>query len=673
MAKRSKSKRAVRKISGKVPAKTPVAQQPPSWLVSDWFLGAILILAVVLSYSPAWQARFIWDDNGLVKGNYVIAGPLGLKEIWTTHAADICPLTITTFWLLHALWGFDALPYHLANIFLHGACAIALWRVLRCLRAPGAWLGAALWALHPVQTESVMWITEMKNTESGLFFLLSIFFFVRWLREKEKVEGKKENVRISPFPFTLYPLTLLFAALAMMSKSSTVVLPVVLCLCAWWIEGRWNWRNLIMTGPMFLMSLAAGVVSIWTQKFFLAAEFNPHAKSTWPERLVTAGDAIWFYLGKLIWPHPLIAIYPQWQINAASWTSYLPLIAVLIVSVILWLCRKSWARPAFFSWTFFLVALIPVLGLADNTYFRYSMVADHFQYLAGMGPLALAGAGMARLADYVIPRKPWLHSGLCAGLLLILGTVAWQRAWAYESDETLWTDTLARNPGSWVAHNNLGNVLLQKGDVDEAMAEFQKSLDINPHYAESFYNFGNAFIQKGQLDEAILQYEMALEISPNYAQAHNNLANALFQKGDLDKAVIEYGKALEINPYSTDTCSNLGGALLQKGQEDAAIAQLEKALRIDPKNPKAHDNLGVAHLHKGRLDEAIAEFQKALEINPDYALAHDNLGNALLQKGQVEQATTQFQAALRLMPDLRDAQDNLAKAQALATKGAPPK
>jgi len=157
----------------------------PSGFRRDWLLGLILVVAVIATYSPVWHAGFIWDDDLLVTANPVIIGPLGLKEIWTTSAADICPLTLTTFWVEHALWGLAPLPYHLVNVLLHAACAVLLWRVLLGLRIPGAWLGSALWALHPLQVESVAWITEMKNTQSGLFYLLTILFFVRWRKELE--------------------------------------------------------------------------------------------------------------------------------------------------------------------------------------------------------------------------------------------------------------------------------------------------------------------------------------------------------------------------------------------------------------------------------------------------------------------------------------------------------
>jgi tetratricopeptide (TPR) repeat protein len=550
MAKRSTRKKTP---SSEIPAKVAgtgtVASPLPSWFSRDWHWGLLLVLAVILAYSPVWWAGYAWDDFPFVTTNPVIVGPLGLKEIWTTSAADICPLTITTFWLEHALWGLAPLPYHLVNVLLHSACAVVLWRVLRSLRVPGAWLGAALWALHPVEVESVAWITEMKNTQSGLFFLLSILFFVRWLKTRgggDRNGGGRH-----------YALTLLFAALAMASKSSTVILPVVLCLCVWWVEGRWQWRNLARVGPIFLMSIAAGVVSIWTQGLQLATVADSQWVPTWPERLATAGNAVWFYLGKLLWPHPLITIYPRWEIDVGRWVSYLPLLAAIIGLFALWLKRESWSRPWFFVFAYFLVALLPVLGLVDNYISQYSSVFDHFQYLASMGPLALAAAGMVRWVDLAIPRRYWLQSSLCAGLLLVLGLLSWQRTWAYESEETLWTDTLAKNPNCWSAYNNLGWAFLQKGRGDEAIVQFQKALDIYPNFALAHNNLGNARLQKGQVDEAIAQYQKSLEIDPNCYLVHNNLGAALAKKGQLDQAITQFKEVVRLRPDYTAAQDNL--------------------------------------------------------------------------------------------------------------------
>jgi len=616
----------------------------------------MLVLAVILVYQPVWWAGFIWDDDYHVTANRCVVGPLGLKEIWTTNVVRFCPLVFTTFWLEHALWGLAPLPYHLVNVLMHAAGAVLLWRVLLGLQVPGAWLGAALWAVHPVEVESVAWISEMKNTESGLFFLLSILFFVRWLKARDSEGRTARNWN--------YGLTLLFAALAMASKSSTVILPVVLILCAWWIEGRWQWRNVAKVAPIFLMSVVAGGLTIWTPE--LEADDTQWIQ-TWPQRLATAGDAVWFYLGKLLWPHPLVMIYPRWQIDAGQWFSYLPLSAVIVVLLILWLKRDSWCRPWFFVFAYFLAALLPVLGLVSMLFFRYSLVADHFQYLASMGPLALAGAGLARLTDLIIPGRPWLRPSLGAGLLLILGLLSWHRVWAYESEEKLWIDTLAKNPDCWAGYNNLGDTLFNKGQVDEAMAQYQKAVDINPNFSEAHDNLGNALFEKGQVDEAIAQHQIALKIKPGNAQAYDNLGSALVQKGQVDEAIAQYLKALEIDPNYAKAHYNLGCSLFQKGQVDEAIDQFQIALEINPGFALPHNNLGVALFQKGRVVEAIAQYQMALEIYPNYAEAHHNLGLALMQQGEVDQAIAQYQMALEIYPNY--AQIHTSLGRALAQKG----
>ncbi|MCE0497563.1 MAG: tetratricopeptide repeat protein [Methylacidiphilales bacterium] len=587
MAKRSKRKMVAgsevfKKTGGKVAAASPW----PSWLSRDWLWGLTLVIAVFVTYQPVWYAGFIWDDDIHLTASPCIVGPLGLKEIWTTSAAGICPLTFTTFWVVHALWGLAPLPYHLVSLFFHSTCAVLLWRILRGLQVPGAWLGAALWALHPLQVESVAWISETRNTQSCLFYLLTILFFVRWLKARN-LDGK-------PGASLTYGLMLLFTALAMASKFSTVVLPAVLCLCAWWVESRWSWRNLLRLAPVFVISVVASVLSIWTQGLQKATALDPQFARTWQERLVTVGDVVWFYLGKLGWPHPLIFIYPRWQIDAEWWVSYLPLLSVIVVMFLLWLKRETWSRPWFFAFAYFLVTLSPFLGLIDQGFWRYSFVEDHLQYLAGMGPLALVGMGLAGFSDVMAPGRQQLQSTLCATLLLILGALSWYRVWAYENEEALWTDTLTKNPNCWVGHNNLGLALFQKGQVDEAIAQYQKALDLNPNNTDALGNLALAFKQRGQLDEAIALYQKILGINHNNAKAHNNLGNIF----------------------------------LKKGLPDAALAHYQKALEIDPSFAEAHNNLGLALYQRRQVGEAMAQFQEALRLKPDYADAQKNLGAA---------------------------------------------
>ena len=626
-----------------------ISQTPFS---TDWLLGLLLFLAVVVAYSPVWWAGYIWDDDAVITSNPVIVGPLGLKEIWTTSAADICPLTLSTFWLEHKLWGLDPLPYHLVNVFMHGACALVLWRLLRDLLVPGAWLGAAFWALHPVQVESVAWVTEMKNTESALFFLLAILYFVKSLRNTAN---------------GLYALTLLFAALAIASKSSTVILPVVLCLCAWWVEGRWDWRNIAKVAPILLMSITAGIVTMWTQQ--LGGASDPLWSRSWPERLAGAGDAIWFYLGKLVWPYPLLTLYPHWQINAANRLSYLPLLAVVILLFVLWRWCESWSRPWYFAFAYFVVALAPVLGLLENYIFRYSVVFDHLQYLASMGPLALAAAGLVRFVNRVVPGKSAVHSALAAAVLVVFGLLSWCQAWVYENKVTLWTHTLAGNPYCDVAYNNLGILCDQNGQEDQAIEDYRKALTINPNYPEAHFNLGLILNRRGQAEEAMGEYQRAVDIYPDYLDAQNNLAILLLQKGHMDEAIAHYRQVLEIIPDDVEAHANLGVVFAEKGQDAEASVEFQKALRLAPNHAAANGNFGNFLLKHGQIDQAIVYLQKSLEINPNVAEVHNNLGYALMQKNQLDEAIAQFQTSLSLHPGYTNAQINLAQALAAQKSG----
>ena len=640
----------------KPPGSVPARDFPP--LGNDWLRGAVLFAAVLLAYGPVWQAGFVWDDRAMLTANPCIVGPLGLRQIWTTHFADICPLTLSALWLEHALWGLSPAPYHVVNVLLHATGALLLWRVLRELRAPGAWLGAALWALHPVEVESVAWVTEMKNTLSGVFFLASVWCFLR--------AGGEDRPRL------FYGLSLLGAALAMAAKSSTVVLPVVLGLCSWWREGGVSRRRAASLGPLVLMAVAAGALSLWTQGASLAAASGAAAWARpWPARLAAGGEAVWFYAGKLLWPRPLMAVYPRWQVEAGHGWEWLGLSGVVAVTVCLWRWRGSpWARAGVFVWAYFVVSLLPALGLLDNTIFRYSLVFDHFQYLASLGPLALAGVGAARLLQRALPGRPGWQAVLAGGALLALGAADWRRSEVYRDEETFWTDALAKNPACWIGHGNLGSALLLKGRVDDARAHYEEALAINPGYAEARSNLGVIFLRQGNIDEAVAQLERAVVLDPRNAEAHNNLGNARLAEGQIDQAVDQYERALAINPDYPVVYFNLGNARYAEGRTDEAIDQYEHALAIQPDYAEARGNLGNALMAKRRPAEAISQYKRALALNPGYAEAHNNLGLALVRTARFDEAVVQFEETLRLRPDFPGAQNNLTVARTLAARRA---
>lgn len=656
------------------------------------WLGLVLLGLVLLAYYPALSGGFIWDDDAHLTANPCIVGPLGLKDIWTSAHMRICPLVQTTFWLEYRIWGLHPLPYHLVNILLHAAASLVLWRVLRHLRVPGAWLGAALWALHPVQVESVAWITEMKNTQSGLFFLLAVLFFCK-SRQAETASGPKGR---SGF---YYGLTLVFAALALASKSSTVVLPLVLGLCAWWLDRGWRWRrNLFELTPLLLLSALSGIVTLWTQK--VEGAFDPEFALGFAGRLADAGMVVWFYAGKLLWPHPLIFIYPRWRIDPANFAAYLPTLAVMGLMLVLWWQRDRWGRTAFFALAYFVAALLPVLGLIDTFFWRYSFVGDHFQYLAGMGPLALAGAGLHTGLGAPGQSRRWLLPAICSLLLLTLGLLTWRQCAMYRSDEVLWTTTLERNPASWMSHNNLGIILDdQPGRSAEAIFHYEEALRLGPENAKAHSNLARDLARiPGRQDEAIAHGEAALRINPNLGWAHYHLAGLLAARpGRQEESIAHYEQASRLMPGSAETHCKLAFELGKiPGREAEVIAHYREGLRLRPDFAEAHNDLALvlalqpggaaeAEVHfaaalrlrpdwdeahnnyagllsglPGRLPEAIAHYEQALRLRPDAHLVHYNLAGAYYRSGRLAEAISQLEIALKLNPGDEDARRNLA-------------
>lgn len=659
----------------------------PLWR-REWFWALLLISFVIVAYTQVFRANFIWDDESHLTRNPCVIGPLGLREIWTTAQAVYYPLVLTTFWTLHKFIGLNPFPYHLLNVLLHATSAILLWRVLRLLEVRGSWLGAALWALHPVMVQSVAWITELKNTQSCVFYLLSILFFLRWNDDGDAVCRPIQQRTEGRFSF-VFALSLLFFILATLSKPSVVVLPFVLALCIWWMRGKLHWRDILTLIPFALISALASTWTIWEQKFHARA-IGPDWAQTAPERLIIAGKAIWFYLGKLVWPHPLIFIYPRWHVDSSEVFEYLPLLAALIGLVALWFIRAKWGRALFFAACYYVVCLFPVLSFFTVFFFRYSFVSDHFQYLASMGPLALVGAGIATLsnrfsdtpADFVPRldvmsqsdstiaglRSPLLLSGILCGILLVpLGFLTWRQSAEYHNLFTSYTATLQKNPGCWMAHYNLGILLSEQGQADEAIDHYRQAVALRPDYAEAHYNLGRLLVEQGHVNDAIAHYEKAAVINPADAETQNNLGVTLFGIGRADEAIAHYRKALQIWPDYGEASCNLAAALIAKGDFDGAIAQYTACLRAIPDQEEARYNLASALLRKGRTDEAIIQYQKVLQMHPESADAHANLGSAWLAKGRVRDAMSEYTNALRISPENLAALSNLAWLLATST------
>jgi tetratricopeptide (TPR) repeat protein len=570
--------------------------------------GVLIVLLTLVAYFPAMRGGFIWDDDDHLTGNPAMLSVGGLKRIWSSLAVSrYYPLTLTSFWVQRHFWGLHPLPYHVVNIALHAVNAVLLWALLGRLKVRGAWIAAALWALHPVCVESVAWVTELKNTQSGLFFLLALLTFLRFehgLRPRD------------------YVIAMVCGVAAMLSKPSTVVLPGVMLLCAWWQRNRWKRSDFLRVAPLMVFAVGISLLTIVEQHHHIERDPAFERTMTAAQRLVQAGYAVWFYAGKLLWPTDLCFIYPRWELRAHSAVAWVPLVGLALVAGALWYFRRAgWARATTFGLGYFILALLPVLGFFDIYFFQFSFVADHFQYLASMGLIALAVSTGTTVCSRAGQWGRYLGMFIAAAVLIMLGVSTWRQAHVYQDIETLWRDTLTKNPDAWMAQYNLGNALLQQGKVSEAIAKYAAALRIKPDYVEAHNNLGTVLASQGKVSEAMAQFVAALHIDPDYAEAHNNLGTIFVDQGKVSEAITEYTAALRIKPDSEKAHYNLGNALLQQGKISEAIRQYEQVLRITPDDAEAHYSLGDALLELGKVSEAIAQYRELLRSKPDFPTA----------------------------------------------------
>ena len=617
------------------------------WWKRGWLFGLLVLVATVAAYQPAWQAGFIWDDDIYVSNNPLLTAPDGLRRIWFSLdlPSQYFPLTYTLFRIERALFALHAGGFHWVNILLHAVNALLVWKVLRRLSVPGARLAALIFALHPVQVESVAWITELKNLLSLCFSLLAV---LAWL---EFVEGRAGRL------WRFYLCSLGLYLLALLSKSTACTLPAALLLVLWLRGLPLTRRRVAQVLPFVVLGVGMGLLAIWWERYHQGTEGASFGLGPL-ERLLIASHAIWFYAAKLAWPAHLSFSYPRWNIQPGDPLAYGWLAALAAVALLIYAARRRLGRGVEVAALFYVATLSPVLGFIMLYTFEYSFVADHYQYAACIGPIALAAAGLTWAWRRWGGGKPFPGGLLCAVLALLLGALSWRQSGTYADAETLWRSTLENNPESTLAHNNLGNLLLERGEVDNAVAHFRAALAIRPDFAESHSNLGNALARQGHVREAMQEYQAALKLRPDLPEVHNNLAGLLAGQNQVDAAVEQYQTALKLRPGFADAHSNLGLLLLRRGRTEEALPHLRKAVELRPGVATAQNSLGLALLERGELDEALPHFQQALALQPDLATAQNNLGTLLYQKGQLDPALARFQKALELQPGFAEAANN---------------
>jgi len=566
----AKSKAGKKRSAGRAGPEKPAVSVAPKDNLERLF--PFLILACcLLAYIPAYAAGFIWDDDDYVFNNPVLRNPDGLRQIWLdpTSLPQYYPMVHSLFWLEFRLWDVNPMGYHVVNVVLHAVNAMLVFRILKNLSVPGASFAALLFAVHPVHVESVAWITERKNVLSGLFYLLSLGTYLRW---RPVASAKPAGVRFGILAFVLF-----LAALA--SKSVTCSLPAVVLLLVYWKRGGIAKADWIRTVPFFAVGLAYAFYTAFLEQSHVKA-VGEAFDLNFMERVLIAGRACWFYLGKLAVPFPLMFNYPRWSLDPSSVVQWLFPVAFLALVIGLFVFRKKLGRGPLVAQLFFCGTLLPALGFFNTYPMRYSFVADHFQYLASLGPLALFAAGCS-LA--VTARTTKAVRSVAAGLVLLVpGMLTFQQAKAYKSHEAIWRDTLKKNPRSWIAMNNLAKMLIDRGGEEEqARGLLERSLNLTPT-AVAHTNLGVLDYAGGDLDKALDHFNQGIALEPDQAAAYNDKAFILMTRDSLDEALRCVNRALELDTLYPDAVVTRGWILYKLGRMKEAYADLSLAMQWKP-------------------------------------------------------------------------------------------
>jgi tetratricopeptide (TPR) repeat protein len=629
--------------------------------------GLALVVMAVIAYWPSLKGGFVWDDLVLVTKNSLATGELNLGSIW--WRTDFS-LSVVVTWLEWLVFQESATGYRIVNLLLHCLSAVLLWRLLSRLKIPGAWLGAALFAVHPVATASVAWISELKNTLSLPFFLLSALAFIRFreqsgagptLGSRKECQMPLTRPAATPAPSDeerdggwgwWYVGSLVAFILALLAKTSTVMLPVLLLLLAWWQDHRLTKRVGIQLAPHFGLALVFGCMTVWFQTH-QAIRGTQVQTGNWWERIADAGTTVWFYLGKTLAPVNLCAIYPGWEDTIPNALEFLPLLLLGAVFGWSWRYRHTWGRAAMLALGCFAVALFPVLGLFDMYFMVFARVSDHLAYLPLIAITALVGATVGR-----IPHRP---GRVALATLLVAGATAltWNRAAVYASDEALWSDTIKKNPNAWNAHNNLACNLAERGELDRAMEHFVISLKLNPKNGPAQRNLGRALMIRGRFAEAEPHFRAALEINLADTETLTTYAEGLAQSRRIPEAIELLRQAIKLKP-SKEARRQLVPLLIATNDYASAIQAMREILVMPPESYEDLNNLAwilatgpVANLRDGV--EAIRLARRACDLSGNKeAIPFGTLAAAYAVAGDFTNAVQTAQTAI----DLADAAGN---------------
>jgi len=609
---------------------------------------AALVVSVWIAFGQATHYGFVnFDDDVYVYKNAHVTGGISRSNAhWAfthVHSSNWHPIT----WFSHMLdcqfYGLNAGGHHFTNILIHALTCVFLFLLLR--RITGfLWRSAfvtAVFAIHPLRVESVVWVAERKDVLSGLFFVLTLAVYVWYARRA--------------WSWHRYLAVMLTFSLALMCKPMVVTLPFVLLLVDYWPLNRFAvsehhsipWRCLF--DKVLLLALSAAMCAIT-----ILAQHDAVSPLPLSLRLYNAAVSSVVYLRQMFFPSGLVVLYPFPEHGLPRPEILLACFLLLAISATAFLTRRKYPW-LLFGWLWYLGMLVPVIGILQVGAQAH---ADRYTYLPQIG----LGIALVWSAAEIVARsrqRQMVLSGASAAIVIALTVCAHKQTAYWQNSRALWTRALTFTSENIVAQNNLGNALLDEGKVEEAITHFRGARRIKPEDAKAAFNLGNALIEKGELTEGIANLSQALQLNPDYAEAHINLGGALLKTGKMDDAAEHFQKALQLEPAQPSAWNDLGYARLQQGAPEKALACFQKASQLDPTQPVTLDNIANALMQQGTVDGAIGYYEKALQLKPEFAEAEYNLGTALVQKNDLEDAIVHFQKALHLKPDYANAAYNI--------------
>jgi len=650
-----------------------------------WAGIAILVVLTAAVYLPAIGGGELLDDDSLLTQNPIVKSPSGLYQFWCTDKpSDYWPLTNTTFWIEWRLWGEHLTGYHVTNLALHIVESLLIWFLLKKLAVPGAFWGALLFAVHPVNVESVAWISSRKNLVAMLFLLLSLWWYlnaeVRFSAERSgQAKGNDEKgagiwarataFSIEEFAGVWYWLSLAAFVLAMLGKGSVAVMPALLLCILWW-KRPLEWSDARRMLPFFAVGVGLAGVNVWfqthdTEKIIRNVDFV--------DRVLGAGGAVWFYLYKAIWPFDLAFIYPSWHIDARNWVWWIPLCGAALATAALFIAAKPWRTirnplcPFWFAWAFFCVALFPVLGLCDVGFMKYTLVADRYLHIALLAIVALAAAAIGTACARLPMNLRWAAIAPAVVVAVVFSFFSWRQSGLYIDRFTLFQAAKEENPDCWMIHHTLGMWELKRNRPQESIEYFVKALDLHPQEdidrAQIHENYGIALFELGQTREGIKELESAFAAGRRMPWVIQKLRDAYREAREIDKLLDFDSQLTSLFPSNSMFHYNYGLTLAQAGRLPEAIEQYQRAIKLDPTNAEAFNNLGAAYYYRRDIPRAVRCYQQALQCKPDYAEAHYNLGGLfyLYRADAIQDAIAHLEAAVSLKPDYVNAHFMLAK------------